>query len=111
MFFQTPINFIEIIHVFLSRNLLGLLISISLSMMIIIFTKSISIATLTPILLYFIGDLVSYDLPNFIRKIYIYSYVSIPIKANNLLWVIFLATLYLLIFIVSSILKFQTNKN
>lgn len=110
-FFQTPINFIEIINIFLARNLLGLLTSIFLSMMIIIFTKSISIATLTPILLYFIGNLVSYYLPHFIKNFYIYTYVGISIKNNNLLWVIFLTIIYLFIFIISSILKFQTNKN
>lgn len=106
LFEKTPFNFSYILGVFINRNLLAIIISVALSTFLINYTKSISIAAITPIILYFIGSELSYSIFSSIRSYFLYSYVNVPIESNQYLHVIILSSIYVIILFALSLIKF-----
>lgn len=110
MFENSNLNFSYIFNYFLQSNLIPIIASILICLFLIIYTKSISISTIIPIVLYFIGNVLSNYLPANVEKFYIYSYFNPNYLIPNETLAIILSLCYIFIFSFLFIYKFKTDQ-
>lgn len=109
-FVFSVVNFSSIITNFMNDGFIGIVISVSLTIMIGLITCSTAISVAIPIGLYCIGQTLSYtSVFHSIYKYYIYYYIDYPLSltGQSMLFITFLTFLYFSIFTVISFIIFH----
>lgn len=104
------VNFGSIVTHFMNDGFIGILISVSLTIMIGVITCSTAISVAIPIGLYCFGQMLSYtSVFHSIYKYYVYYYVDYPLRytGQSMKFISFVVFSYFIIFTIISFIVFQ----
>lgn len=112
-FIFNVVNFSSIITNFINDGFVGIVVSVSLTIMIGVITCSIAISVAIPIGLYCFGQMLSYtSVFHLIYKYYVYYYVDYPLRytGQSMKFISFVVFSYFIIFTIISFIVFQCRE-